>query len=189
MQSTFYKPSGIEQEEIIYERDVKDYHRFPFDKSRVYISTYHDVPWGIKSKADIEAVQEFYPNGKIKRTHKLENNIEKIKTFYKNGQTESSIKIRHNRNNSSLESAYYFAPSGRLEKKILPYRDENGHRVVQNEYNQNGNIVKSTKAYFVAGKNPNAQMPVDRVGELVPYEVSIFDDGVFVKKQKANLFN
>ena len=134
-------------------------------------------------------MQEFYPNGKIKKSHKLENGIEQIKTFYKNGQLESSIKIRHNKNNSGLKSAYYYDKNGRLEKKILPYRDENGHRVVQNEYNENGNIVKSTKAYFVVGNNSDAQMPIDRVGELIPYEVSIFDDGVFVKKQKANLFN
>ena len=180
--SMFYRPARIQSSEGDEEKVVKKYVRNS-DNSIIEITTNRYNPWcPAVEKSERHTVQTLYPNGKLKRNETTQNGELDIKTFYKNGQLESSIHTFSNEESIGLKHAYFYDSKGNLIKKIIPYRDKSGRNVVQNEY-RNGKIFKSTKAYFTTAKTPKTKMPVDNVGQLVPFEVSEFNKkGELTKK-------
>ena len=179
-ESIYYKPAGFVYGEKISEKVVKKYKRNA-DNTQINITTNHYNPWATK-KPEVHTRQELYPNGKLKRKETKFDGQTDIKTFFPTGKMESSIHSHQNGESYGLTFAYFYDKKGNLIKKILPYRDETGRKVVQNEY-RNGKITKSTKAYFTTAKNPITKMPVDTIGQLIPIEVVEFNKkGEITKK-------
>ena len=127
----------------------------------------------------------FYPNGTFKDKlivkYDIYGNQVECTSYNIKGELCGTRISKYDSNNNLIEDMFYDS-KGELTKKILPYRDETGKRVIQNEY-KDGNIIKSTKAYFTTATPPNPKIPVDNVGQLVPFEVVEFNKkGEFVRK-------
>ena len=184
VEASSYQPAGIVFGEPVTQKVVRKYQRNN-DTNSTEITTNHYNPFVVHNYATKYTTQTLYSNGKLKSKETRQNGEIDIKTFHPNGQLETSIHAHRKDEIDCLDYAYFYDKKGRLTKKILPYRNSNDNKIIQNEYNKNGIIKKSTKAIYTTDKTPKAAMPVGDLGQLIPLEITYFDKkGNFESKTK-----